>query len=130
LQTLLIDLLISRSPSSLALLRAAYSHRQQYQSRSGSISPPSSFSATSTATRSLDVAVLSAYAGNVKLRKAWEVALQGRWDDQPEGEEEEDEGAVTEEVREAREDKRKKLFREDLDQLKVALRRGGNVEIV
>ncbi|GAA5879161.1 hypothetical protein JCM8547_001601 [Rhodosporidiobolus lusitaniae] len=132
--TLLIDLLISRSPSSLALLRAAYSHRPPSHSRtpsgsSSSLSSPAPSS--SSTTRSLDVAVLSAFSSNVRLRKAWEVALQARWEDCPDQEEEGgEEGEVEEKVKEEREERRKKLFREDLDQLKVALRRGGNVEIV
>ncbi|GAA5901626.1 hypothetical protein JCM8208_001560 [Rhodotorula glutinis] len=128
--TLLIDLLIGREPASLALLRAAYAHRSS--SRALSYTSTSSPSTTPTAppspapsqpTRSLDVAVLSAFSSNVRLRKAWEVALQGRWED--EGDDEAGEG---DEVRAA--ERRERLMREDVDQLKVALRRGGNTEIV
>ncbi|BGP36461.1 hypothetical protein JCM10449v2_000362 [Rhodotorula kratochvilovae] len=120
--TLLIDLLIARPPSALALLRAAYAHRSSSRALSyTSTTPTSSPSPAAPATRSLDVAVLSAYSSNVRLRKAWEVALQGRW---------EDEGDDENEAEEAREERRARLLREDLDQLKVALRRGGNTEIV
>ncbi|GAA5889951.1 hypothetical protein JCM5296_003659 [Sporobolomyces johnsonii] len=118
--TLLIDLLIGRSPSDLALLRAAHSHRASHRS----LSTPSTSSPSVAASKSFDVAVLSAYSsGQLRLRKAWEVALQGRWEDMPEdvGEEPTSEEA---------EERRKKLLREDLDQLKVALRRGGNTELV
>ncbi|GAA5951496.1 hypothetical protein JCM21900_001584 [Sporobolomyces salmonicolor] len=118
--TLLIDLLIGRSPSDLALLRAAYSHRASHRS----LSAPSTSSPSVAGSKSFDVAVLSAYSsGQLRLRKAWEVALQGRWEDIPE--------VVGEELTsEAADERRKKLLRDDLDQLKVALRRGGNTELV
>lgn len=125
-QTLLIDLLIARSPSSLALLRAAYAHRSSSRALSytSSTTPTSSPSpaAPSQPTRSLDVAVLSAFSSNVRLRKAWEVALQGRWEDELDEGEEGDEGRAKE--------RRERLLSEDVDQLRVALRRGGNTEIV
>ncbi|GAA6035917.1 hypothetical protein JCM8097_005162 [Rhodosporidiobolus ruineniae] len=130
--TLLIDLLISRTPSDLALLRTAYSLRNSARTASStsSTTPTSSPAPSASSSRSLDVAVLSAHSSNVRLRKAWEVALQGRWEDYPDGGEEDSAEGETEAQREEREEKRRKLFREDLDQLKVALRRGGNVEIV
>lgn len=125
-QTLLIDLLIARSPSSLALLRAAYAHRSSSRALSytSSATPTSSPgpAAPSQPTRSLDVAVLSAFSSNVRLRKAWEVALQGRWEDELDEGEEGDEGRAKE--------RRERLLSEDVDQLRVALRRGGNTEIV
>ncbi|GAA5837378.1 hypothetical protein JCM9279_005668 [Rhodotorula babjevae] len=129
--TLLIDLLIGREPASLALLRAAYAHRSSSRalsytstSASSSTTPTASPSPAPTQpTRSLDVAVLSAFSSNVRLRKAWEVALQGRWEDEGD-----DEAAEADEARAA--ERREKLLREDVDQLKVALRRGGNTEIV
>lgn len=130
-QSLLIDLLVGRSPSSLTLLRAAYSHRSSLRSlssissSSASSSTPtkSSMLSTTTSSKSLDVAVLSAFSsGQIRLRKAWETTLQGRWDDDLDEEDEPD--------LQRRKDQRNKLLREDLDQLKVALRRGGNVEIV
>ncbi|CEQ38867.1 SPOSA6832_00319, partial [Sporobolomyces salmonicolor] len=117
--TLLIDLLIGRSPSDLALLRAAYSHRASHRS----LSAPSTSSPSVAGSKSFDVAVLSAYSsGQLRLRKAWEVALQGRWEDIPED-------VGEEPTSEAADERRKKLLREDLDQLKVALRRGGNTEL-
>ncbi|GAA6007272.1 hypothetical protein JCM11491_003069 [Sporobolomyces phaffii] len=134
--TLLIDLVVGRSPSSLALLRAAYSHRSTLRSLLTLASPPSSSTNSpahsSSSSKSLDVAVLSAFSsGQLRLRKAWEVALQGRWDDVPsassDSADEEPEPRTNEPVDDER---RKKLVREDLDQLKVALRRGGNTELV
>ncbi|GAA5980846.1 hypothetical protein JCM10908_003889 [Rhodotorula pacifica] len=137
---LLIDLLIGRPPSSLALLRAAFAERTSPDSRSasavGSPAPSSSSSAASSTaspagrshTRSLDVAVLSAYSSNTRVRKAWEVALKGRWADAPSlvateplgaGEE----GGDGDETGE-------KLLKEAVDQLKVALRRGGSTEMI
>ncbi|GAA5992429.1 hypothetical protein JCM11641_002904 [Rhodosporidiobolus odoratus] len=118
---LLVDLLISRPPSALALLRAAYSHRSSHL---GLSSPSPSSPASTSTSKSLDVAVLSAFSSNVRLRKAWEVALQGRWEDTAAEGEAVGGGGEVDEV------KRKKLLREDLDQLKVALRRGGHIEIV
>ncbi|GAA6022178.1 hypothetical protein JCM10207_003935 [Rhodosporidiobolus poonsookiae] len=120
--TLLIDLLISRSPSALALLRAAYSHRSSAPASISSTSSPSS----AAPSKSLDVAVLSAYSSNARLKKAWEVALQERWEDAPD----EDGSEVSEEQRAERERRGEQLLREDLDQLKVGLRRGGNNELV
>ncbi|GAA6053438.1 hypothetical protein JCM3770_005166 [Rhodotorula araucariae] len=120
--TLLVDLLIARPPSSLALLRAAYAHRSSSRTLTyTSTTPTSSPSPATPVTRSLDVAVLSAFSSNVRLRRAWEVALQGRWEDEPDDEAELESG---------REERRARMLREDLDQLKVALRRGGNTEIV
>lgn len=110
-QTLVIDLLISRPPSSLALLRLAYSHRL---STSGS---PAKH-------KSLDAAVLAAYSGNSKMRKALEVALEGKWQDAGEEGEGMGGGETFEE--------RVQLLKEDVDQLRVAMPRGasGNQEIV
>ncbi|GAA5998226.1 hypothetical protein JCM5350_007943 [Sporobolomyces pararoseus] len=131
--TLLIDLLIGRSPSSLALLRAAYSHRSSLRSLT-TLSAPSSSTASpahsSSSSKSLDVAVLTAFSsGQLRLRKAWEAALQGRWDDLPESSDSsDDEPAASNEPFVG--ERRRKLVREDLDQLKVALRRGGNTELV
>ncbi|BGO94729.1 hypothetical protein NBRC10512_007324 [Rhodotorula toruloides] len=128
-ETLLIDLFIGRPPSALTLLRAAYTHRLSDRNFSSATASPSSASTT----RSLDVAILSAFSANVRLRKAWEVALRGRWED-CDGDEEGDEGeasAPTSPVsKEEREERKARLLKEDLDQLKVALRRGGNIEIV
>ncbi|BGP28596.1 hypothetical protein JCM10296v2_000332 [Rhodotorula toruloides] len=128
-ETLLIDLIIGRPPSALTLLRAAYSHRLSDRNLSSATASPSSASTT----RSLDVAILSAFSANVRLRKAWEVALRGRWED-CDGDEEGDEGeasALTSPVsKEERKERKATLLKEDLDQLKVALRRGGNIEIV
>jgi len=132
-QSLLVDLLIGRSPSALALLRAAYSHRSTLRSLT-SLHPPSTSTASpahsSSSSKSLDVAVLSAFSsGQLRLRKAWEVALQGRWDDQLDSSDSSDDEsrAVSEPFAEER---RRKLVKEDLDQLRVALRRGGNTELV
>ncbi|GAA5947122.1 hypothetical protein JCM3765_002167 [Sporobolomyces pararoseus] len=130
---LLIDLLIGRSPSSLALLRAAYSHRSSLRSLTTLAAASSSTASpahSSSSSKSLDVAVLSAFSsGQLRLRKAWEAALQGRWDDLPESSDSSDDesAAVNEPIVVER---RRKLVREDLDQLKVALRRGGNTELV
>ncbi|KPV78192.1 uncharacterized protein RHOBADRAFT_50691 [Rhodotorula graminis WP1] len=134
-ETLLIDLLIGREPASLALLRAAYTHRSSSRALSYTSSATSSSTSSTTPTaspspaptqptRSLDVAVLSAFSSNVRLRKAWEVALQGRWEDEIV----DDEAVEGDEARAV--ERRDKLLREDVDQLKVALRRGGNTEIV
>ncbi|GAA5896451.1 uncharacterized protein JCM6883_006909 [Sporobolomyces salmoneus] len=131
--TLLIDLLVGRSPSSLALLHAAYSHRSTLRSLNA-LTPTSASTGspaqTSNTSRSLNVAVLSAFSsGQLRLRKAWECALQGRWNDQTSSSDSSDE-----ETRPSNEpldeERRRKLVREDLDQLKVALRRGGNTELV
>lgn len=132
MQTLLIELLVGRSPSSLAVLRAAYSSRS-------SINPLSAHSSSSTSTaspgpsatsKSLDVAVLSAFSsGQLRLRKAWEVALQGRWEDLPNASDYSDqEEQLAKEP--GAEERRKRMIKEDLDQLKVGLRRGGNTELV
>ncbi|GAA5821042.1 hypothetical protein JCM10212_006521 [Sporobolomyces blumeae] len=144
---LLIDLLIGQTPSSLALLRAAYAHRSSLASlaalcgtASASLSSPATPSPSTTSTKSLDVAVLSAFSsGQLRLRKAWEVALRARWEDQPEDEEGDDvdvvrgaepDDALSNQLRAEREARRARMLREDVDQLKVALRRGGNSELV
>lgn len=112
-QTLLIDLLIGRPPSALAILRAAYRRR------------PVGSAASPVKPKSLETTVLSAYSTNAKLKKAWEVALQGKWEDQGDAGEGEGGGAGG-----RTEDQRTKLLREDVDQLKVALRKGGNSDLV
>ncbi|GAA5828111.1 hypothetical protein JCM11251_002594 [Rhodosporidiobolus azoricus] len=130
--TLLIDLLVSRTPSDLALLRAAYSSRSSPPPRTPSahsVSSSALAASPSPASTNLNVAVLSAFSSNIRLRKAWEVTLQGRWEDCPDGEEEQV-AELSAENKDEREERRQKLLREDLDQLKVALRRGGNIEIV
>lgn len=114
-QTLLIDLLISRPPSALALLRAAYRHRTPAGTSSPSPAKP----------KSLEATLMSAYSSNAKLKKAWEVALQGKWEDQGDAGEGEGGGAGG-----RTEKQRSKLLKEDVDQLKVALRKGGNSDLV
>ncbi|GAA5922288.1 uncharacterized protein JCM15063_003247 [Sporobolomyces koalae] len=127
---LLVELLVGRSPSALALLRAAYSHRStlpSYASLNSTSSSSTASPAPSSTSKSLDVAVLSAFSsGQLRLRKAWEVALQGTWADLPASSD-----SFDEELGPPLHDERTKMMvREDLDQLKVALRRGGNTEIV
>jgi hypothetical protein len=160
-QDLLIELLVGRSPSSLASLRAAFAREPPPRSagppRSSTTSvggpnypaspqkPAASVSGSAPASpsgkqqqlqkpRSLDVAILSAYSANTRIRKAWEIALKGQWADLPAltaataG----DEGGAGEQQRRSElsdgEVYRSKLLQEDLDQLKVALRRGGSTE--
>ncbi|BGP21434.1 hypothetical protein JCM10295v2_000309 [Rhodotorula toruloides] len=128
-ETILVDFIIGRPPSALTLLRAAYSHRLSDRNLSVASASPSSASTT----RSLDVAILSSFSANVRLRKAWEVALRGRWEDcdgDEEGEGGDEDGLTSPISKEERQERKAKLLKEDLDQLKVALRRGGNIEIV
>lgn len=108
-QTLLIDLLIARPPSSIELLRFAYSHKCL------------SMSSSPVKHKSLDAAVLAAYATNSKLRKAWEVALSGKWEDM---------GAHGDEQCTLSERGRSDMLKEDVDQLVVSLRKGGNHDTV
>lgn len=110
-QTLLIELLVGRPPSALALLRLAYSHRL-----SNNDSP--------SRQKSLDSAVLSAYATNTKLKKAWEIILAGKWEDMgDQGDERENGGQKSSAAKLV-------LLQEDVDQLKVALRKGANHDVV
>lgn len=109
--TLLIELLVGRPPSAIALLRLAYSHRISVHD-----SP--------SRQKSLDSAVLSAYATNTKLKKAWEIVLAGKWDDMGnQGDERENGGKKSSAAKLV-------LLQEDVDQLKVALRKGGNHDVV
>lgn len=90
--------------------------------------------------RSLDVAILSAYSANTRVRKAWEITLKGQWADLPAltaaaaaaAEDAGDEDGSGERRRRSElsdgEAYRSELLQEDLDQLKVALRRGGSTE--
>ncbi|KAM0755554.1 hypothetical protein T439DRAFT_320247 [Meredithblackwellia eburnea MCA 4105] len=113
---LLIELLIGRSPSSLSLLRAAYSRRYPPPGSTGS-TPLKSSTSTFSKTRlhALEDAVAASYSGNAKMKKVWEVALMGRWED---------------EQHPPASPARDKLVMEDVDQLKVALRSGhGNAEL-
>lgn len=126
------------------MLRAAFAERATNESTASSTRIPSLHSSTSSAaaspsgrssTRSLDVAILSAYSSNTRLRKAWEIALKGRWEDVPalsgSIEQQEEEEAQPEGTPLGDEQaRREKLLLEDLDQLTVALRRGGSTEIV
>lgn len=118
----LIEILVSSPPESLALLRLAFSRRA------------TNSKAPSAKSKTLDEAVLTAFSANPRLRQAWELALstsrmfnrdgqlltwttdllEGEWID-----------AQTD----SSEDKAK-LLREDLEQLKVALRKGGQPENV
>lgn len=100
-----MEILIGREPSDLALLRAAY--------RSRSL-PPGDKS------RSLDTAVLAAFNTSSKLKKPWELVLACRWDDV--GDE------IESDLRSVQ--ARDQLLKEDVDQLKVALRRGGDTDVV
>lgn len=101
-----MDLLIGRTPSDLALLRAAYRSRPL---DAGDKASP------------LDSAVMSSFNTNVKLRKAWELVLACRWDDVGDGNEGDQPGA---------QQGRETLLKEDVDQLKVALRKGGDTDVV
>lgn len=109
LQPLLIDLLVARPPTSLALLRAAYRHRS-----------PRTSGTPATKSKTLDASALA--STNVKLKKAWEVILQGQWEDVGDT----GEGQLSTKTPE----EKIKLLREDLDQLKFALRKNGNSDIV
>ncbi|KAL8283112.1 hypothetical protein RQP46_005890 [Phenoliferia psychrophenolica] len=66
---LLTELLVSRPPSELSLLRTAFARRLD----------PTSSSRSST---TLNDAVLRSFAGNARLRKVWEIVLAGKWDDE------------------------------------------------
>ncbi|GAA5964194.1 hypothetical protein JCM8115_002823 [Rhodotorula mucilaginosa] len=158
---LLIELLVGRSPSSLASLRAAFAREPPPRSagppRSSTTSvggPNSSASPQKPAAsagssspsgkqqqlqkpRSLDVAILSAYSANTRIRKVWEIALKGQWADLPaltasvDGNAGDEVGVGEQQRRSELSDGeayRSKLLQEDLDQLKVALRRGGSTE--
>lgn len=160
-QDLLIELLVGRSPSSLASLRAAFAREPPPRSagppRSSTTSvggPNSSASPQKPAAsagssspsgkqqqlqkpRSLDVAILSAYSANTRIRKVWEIALKGQWADLPaltasvDGNAGDEVGVGEQQRRSELSDGeayRSKLLQEDLDQLKVALRRGGSTE--
>ena len=97
-QTLLIELLVGRPPSAIALLRLAYSHRLNVND-----SP--------SRQKSLDSAVLSAYATNTKLKKAWEIVLAGKWEDMgDQGDERENGGKKSSAAKLV-------LLQEDVDQL-------------
>lgn len=160
----MIELLVGRSPSSLASLRAAFAREPPPRSagppRSSPTSvggpnypaspqkPAASVSGSAPAspsgkqqqlqkTRSLDVAILSAYSANTRVRKAWEIALKGQWADLPaltasaDGNAGDEVGVGEQQRRSELSDGeayRSKLLQEDLDQLKVALRRGGSTE--
>lgn len=110
LQQLLIELLVGRDPSSLALLRTAFSLRQAQPGGS----PKEA--------KSLDEAVAAVCSANAKFRKTLEVALQGRWVDRPEKEDGTSDQKGSEE--------KAKLVKSDVDQLVVALRKGGNSDLV
>lgn len=142
-QTPVFDILVGRSPAALAALRTAYAERapdsasgpRPSSNRPSAVASPAATGspAGKPSPRSLDVAVLSAYSSNTRLRKAWEIALKGRWEDVPalaSGAEEREDQAVGAGTAEAPEERRSKLLAEDVDQLKVALRRGGSSEIV
>lgn len=123
-ETLIIEILCSRSPSSLSLLRSAYANKVQ-QVQSASSSPSSSATSSgSNKFRSLDSTILELFKSQVKLRRAFEIILEGKWED-AEIDDQEVEGGAEEES------KLKEMFlKEDVDQLKVALRKGGNLELV
>lgn len=106
----MIELLVGRDPSSLALLRTAFSVRS---SKPGG-SPKEA--------KSLDEAVSAVCSANAKFRKTLEVALQGRWADRPEKEDgqHDKKGA----------DEKANLVKSDVDQMVVALRKGGNSDLV
>ncbi|GAA6022195.1 hypothetical protein JCM8202_000149 [Rhodotorula sphaerocarpa] len=140
---LVFDILVGRSPAALAALRTAYAERapdsasgpRLSSNRPSAVASPAATGspAAKPSPRSLDVAVLSAYSSNTRLRKAWEIALKGRWEDVPalaSSAEEREEAALGAGTAEAPEEWRSKLLAEDVDQLKVALRRGGSSEIV
>lgn len=114
----MIDLLIARPPSTLALLKAAF-QRQTPLVTARSPSPVKS------QPKSLETILLSGYSSNAKLKKAWEIALQGKWEDQGDAGEGEGGGAGG-----RTEQQRSQLLKEDVDQLKVALRKGGNSDPV
>lgn len=99
---LLADILVARSPADLALLRAAYRTLRQ----------------SDKAAATLDAAILSSLGANARLKKVWEVVLAGKWADV----QSDDSSASAKTV--------VNLLKEDVDQLKVALRKGGNSEVV
>ncbi|KAM0793171.1 hypothetical protein ACM66B_000645 [Microbotryomycetes sp. NB124-2] len=99
----LIDLLVARRPATVALLRAAYR---------SAVHDDASVSARY---KTLEGALLAQSGANAKLKRAWELVLQARWTDvEREGDETPDDDKLT------------KLLNEDVDQLKVSLRKGGN----
>ena len=156
----MIELLVGRSPSSLASLRVAFARERPPPPSAGpsttSVGGPNSSASPSKPAaaarvpaspssgkkqqqlqkpRSLDVAILSAYSANTRVRKAWEIALKGQWADLPvltEAAAAGDEDGLGEQQRRSERSDgdgyRNKLLQEDLDQLKVALRRGGSTE--
>ncbi|KAI5481521.1 Annexin family protein [Pseudohyphozyma bogoriensis] len=109
---LLISLLIARPPSSLDLLRIAYSRKVPSAAKH----------------KSLDAAVLAAYpnTSNAKVRKAFEIAFEGKWEDRTE---DDDDGDGELDAKEFAE--RVKLMSADVDQLVVGLRgKGGNIDMI
>ena len=116
--TQLVDLLVARTPSDLHLLRTAFRHHVAALAAAAATKSkiPTSVANASAGHTSLDTAVLSCYSSSKQVKKAYEVVLQGKWKDV--GDVEEGAGAKTE-------DEKKKLLKEDIDQLKVALRKGG-----
>ena len=157
----MIELLVGRCPSSLASLRVAFARERPPLSAGPSTTsvggPNSSASPSKPAAaapvpaspssgkkqqqlqkpRSLDVAILSAYSANTRVRKAWEIALKGQWADLPvltvaaSRDAGDEDGGGEHQRRSERSDGegyRNKSLQEDLDQLKVALRRGGSTE--
>ncbi|SCV68675.1 BQ2448_796 [Microbotryum intermedium] len=113
-QSLLIDLLVARPPSDVALLRAAY------RFRSSALNTTSAAVASiGSRHKTLDAAVLASATSNTKLKKAWEIVLQAKW----EGTDEEGNSVLSPE-------QRKELLNNDLDMLKVGLRKGGNSDFV
>ncbi|KAK4058095.1 hypothetical protein OIO90_000834 [Microbotryomycetes sp. JL221] len=102
--SLLIELLVGRPPATVALLRAAY--------RSAVHEDP----AVSARYKTLEDALMAHSGTNARLKRAWELVLQARWTDlQREGDESPPDVSQNQ-----------RLQREDLDQLKVSLRKGGN----
>ncbi|GAA5873102.1 hypothetical protein JCM3774_000342 [Rhodotorula dairenensis] len=149
---LLIELLVGRSPSSLASLRLAFDERplplaaepRPSTTTTSRVPVPAAAGGSGKNkllhTRALDVAVLSAYSGNTRVRKAWEVALKGRWADLAAAATVSSseagvpgaaaEGADAVRPREEGEQDRSRLLEEDLEQLKKALRRGGSTDTI
>ncbi|KAK4700973.1 hypothetical protein P7C70_g5266, partial [Phenoliferia sp. Uapishka_3] len=94
---LITELLVSRPPAAISLLRSAYARR--HSSNTGT--------PLKSARISLDEAVLSTCVGNAKLKKVYQVVLDSKWEDVAEG---------------VNEERRKAMLGEDVDQLKVAFR--------
>ncbi|KDE06045.1 hypothetical protein MVLG_03599 [Microbotryum lychnidis-dioicae p1A1 Lamole] len=112
--SLLIDLLVARPPSDVALLRAAYRFRS-----SAANATPATTASIGSRHKTLDAAVLASATSNTKLKKAWEIVLQAKWEDT----DEEGNSVLSPE-------QRKELLNNDLDMLKVGLRKGGNSDFV